>query len=200
LLKKAKDYFTTANLKNKYLFVGQANTINAGDTNRNYHFESILQFNSVMQAYNNSGIHYQYKYYPDDDHGSVPLITEYDALRYIFQDYKPNLARLSKDPSLIKEHYKKLSESLGAQFLPPEQIINDLGYRSFQELDKAIAFFQLNIDLYPNSFNVWDSMGEAWMEKGDFKKAIEYYEKSLALNPANDNAKERIKKMKEKKN
>ena len=37
------------------------------------------------------------------------------------------------------------------------------------------------------------------MDKGDFKKAIEYYEKSLALNPNNQNGKDMIKKMKEKK-
>jgi tetratricopeptide (TPR) repeat protein len=43
-------------------------------------------------------------------------------------------------------------------------------------------------------------MGEAWMNKGDFKKAIDYYEKSLALNPKNEGAKDNIKKMKEKKN
>ena len=197
LLKKATDFFSKSNLKGKFLFVSQANTLNAGDSNRNMHFESIIQFNSVMQAYNSSGIQYQYKYYPDDDHGSVPFIAEYDALRFIFEGYKPNMARIAKDPALVKEHYKKLSEKLGMQFLPPERTINDLGYRSFRDLDKAIAFFQLNIDLYPKSPNVYDSMGEAWMEKGDFKKAIDYYEKSLALNPANENEwQKKMKKMK----
>jgi tetratricopeptide (TPR) repeat protein len=43
-------------------------------------------------------------------------------------------------------------------------------------------------------------MGEAWMNKGDYKKAIAYYEKSLALNPNNQNGKDMIKKMKGKKN
>jgi len=68
------------------------------------------------------------------------------------------------------------------------------------DVDKAIGFFQINIDLYPKSYNVYDSMGEAWMNKGDFKKAIAYYEKSLVLNPNNQGAKNNIKKMKEKKN
>ncbi len=42
-------------------------------------------------------------------------------------------------------------------------------------------------------------MGEAWMNKGDSKKAIEYYEKSIKLNPNDENGKEMIRKMKEKK-
>ena len=117
LLKKAKDYFSkNSNLQNKFLFLGQANTDHCRRSNRNFHFESILQFNSIMQSYNNSGINYQYKYYPDDDHGSVPLITEYDALRFIFAGYKPVMAKISKDPHLLEEHYKNFSKRLGAEF------------------------------------------------------------------------------------
>jgi predicted alpha/beta superfamily hydrolase len=201
LLKKAKDYFSKAKLANKFLFVGQANTLQPGDTSRNLHFESILQFNGIMEAFNESGIHYKYKYYSEDDHGSVPLITEYDALRFIFEGYRGNAAKLSGNPSLVKEHFKDFSERMGATFLPPESTINTLGYQFMQtDIDKAIQFFQLNIDMYPDSYNVYDSMGEAWMNKGDYKKATAYYEKSLALNPNNQGGKDMIKKMKEKKN
>ncbi len=186
LLKKAKDYFSKEKLENKFLFVGHANTIQAGDTSRNLHFESILQFNSIMESYNQSGIHYKYKYYSDDDHGSSPLISEYDGLRFIFDGYKGNVAKLSQNPSLIKEHFRNFSAKMGVGFLPPESIINSLGYQALQrDTAKAIEFFQLNIDLYPGSYNVYDSMGEAWMAKADYKKAITYYEKSLALNANN---------------
>ena len=200
LLKKAKDYFSKAKLNNKFLYLGQANTTQA-DTSRNLHFESIIQFNSIMESYNESGLHYKYKYYPDDDHGSVPMITEYDALHFIFEGYKGNVSKLTQNPALVKEHYKNFSARMGVNFLPPESIINTLGYQALQsDTAKAIEFFQLNIDLYPNSFNVYDSMGEAWMYKGDNKKAIAYYERSLALNPNNQGGKDNIKKMKEKKN
>jgi predicted alpha/beta superfamily hydrolase len=201
LLRKAKDYFSKAKLEHKFLFMGQANTIQPGDTNRNLHFESIMQFNSIMGSFNESGIQYKYKYYSEDDHGSVPLITEYDALRFLFDGYRGNLAKLSQNPSLIKEHFKNFSARMGATFLPPESVINALGYQFMQsDIDKAIAFFQLNIDMYPESYNVYDSMGEAWMNKGDYKKAITYYEKSIAINPNNQGGKDAIKKMKEKKN
>jgi predicted alpha/beta superfamily hydrolase len=201
LLKKAKDYFSKAKLENKFLYLGQANTMQAEDTSRNLHFESILKFNSIMESFNESGIHYKYKYYSEDDHGSVPLITEYDALRFIFDGYRGNQAKLSQNPALVKEHFKNFSTRMGARFLPPESIINTLGYQFMQgNIDKAIEFFQLNVDLYPGSYNAYDSMGEAWMKKGDYKKAIANYERSIALNPDNQNAKDMIKKMQEKKN
>ena len=54
-------------------------------------------------------------------------------------------------------------------------------------------------DNYPESVNVYDSMGEALMKKGENNKSIEYYKKSLALNPNNQNAKDMIAKMQKKK-
>jgi len=200
LLKKAKDYFSKANLKGKALFLGQANTIQANDTLPNLHFESIIQFNSVMEVYNRSGLRYRYKYYGNDDHGSSPLISEYDGLRFIFDNYKINASEAINDPSVLKNHFKNVSERLGVNFLPPEDVINTLGYQAMQTGDtaRALEFFQLNIDMYPKSFNVWDSMAEALMYKGELKKSIDYYERSIALNPNNENAKDMIKRMKQK--
>ena len=55
-------------------------------------------------------------------------------------------------------------------------------------LDEAIAVFALNVESYPNSANTHDSLGEAYMKAGQKAQAIESYEKSLELNPGNDNA------------
>jgi cytochrome c-type biogenesis protein CcmH/NrfG len=55
----------------------------------------------------------------------------------------------------------------------------------------------LNAEIYPQSGNVWDSLAEAFMKSGDMKKAQENYEKSVRLDPKNDNAKEMLKKIKE---
>ncbi|HKJ01233.1 MAG TPA: alpha/beta hydrolase-fold protein, partial [Longimicrobiales bacterium] len=77
LLLKARSYFESAHLEGKALYVAQANTIAPGDTARNLHFESITQFNSVMQAYDRSGVRYGFRYYDQDDHGSVPVAAEY---------------------------------------------------------------------------------------------------------------------------
>jgi len=52
------------------------------------------------------------------------------------------------------------------------------------------------VELYPQSWNVYDSLAEAYMMNGDKDLAIEYYEKSLALNPNNTNGARMLQKLK----
>ncbi|GAF76904.1 unnamed protein product, partial [marine sediment metagenome] len=60
----------------------------------------------------------------------------------------------------------------------------------------AIRVFKLNVELFPESANAYDSLGEMYMKTGDKKKAIKNYKKSLELNSENDNAKQMLKKLK----
>ena len=82
---------------------------------------------------------------------------------------------------------------------PPytEQEVNALGYRLMAagQLEAAIAVFQLNVGSYPQSFNVYDSLGEAYRKAGQKDLAIEFYEKSLELNPNNENGRTALKEM-----
>jgi hypothetical protein len=80
-----------------------------------------------------------------------------------------------------------------------ENRLNSLGYRFMGEkkYQEAIAVFKLNVELYPQSWNVYDSLGEAYMMNGDKEPAIANYEKSLALNPNNANGAQRLKRLRE---
>lgn len=82
---------------------------------------------------------------------------------------------------------------------PDEGQMNQLGYTllRLKKVDDAIAVFIQNTIDYPKSANVWDSLGEAYMKKGEKDLAIKNYEKSLELNPENKNAAEILKKLKE---
>jgi glyoxylase-like metal-dependent hydrolase (beta-lactamase superfamily II)/ubiquinone/menaquinone biosynthesis C-methylase UbiE len=64
-----------------------------------------------------------------------------------------------------------------------ETEFNQLGYRYLGEnkLDVAIAVFALNVELYPDSWNVYDSLGEAHLAKGDNERSAELYRKSLQM-------------------
>jgi len=57
--------------------------------------------------------------------------------------------------------------------------------------------FQRNVQEFPRSSNVYDSLGEAYAKVGEKDLAIENYEKSLQLDPKNQNAVERLKKLRE---
>ena len=78
-----------------------------------------------------------------------------------------------------------------------ENEINSLGYRFLQneKIKDAIELFKLNVTAYPESWNVYDSLGEAYLKDGQKKLAFENYEKSLQLNPENKNAEEILKRL-----
>jgi tetratricopeptide (TPR) repeat protein len=75
--------------------------------------------------------------------------------------------------------------------------MNSLGYRLLgqEKFDEAIRIFTLNVERFPNSGNVYDSLAEAYMNKGDKEAAIKNYEKSLELDPKNSGAVEMLKKL-----
>ncbi len=81
------------------------------------------------------------------------------------------------------EKYQELKKD--ERYLIDESQINSLGYDYLgkDEIDAALKIFEINIDAFPNAFNVYDSYGEALIEKG-----IANYKKSLEINPANTNA------------
>jgi predicted Zn-dependent protease len=78
-----------------------------------------------------------------------------------------------------------------------EQTINGLGYRLLQgkKVPDAIRIFQLNVELYPSSSNVYDSLAEAYESNGDKVLAIQNYKKSLELDSTNQNAMDQLKKL-----
>jgi TolA-binding protein len=81
-----------------------------------------------------------------------------------------------------------------------ESDINNAGYNliAAKRLDEAIEVFKLNVKLYPNSWNTYDSLGEAYALAGNKKMAIENYEKSVKLNPQSELGPQILVKLKQK--
>ncbi len=75
--------------------------------------------------------------------------------------------------------------------------MNALGYELSTEghLEEAIAVLKWNVEAFPDSWNVYDSLGEAYMKNGQKDLAILNYKKSLELNPENENGKKMLKEM-----
>ncbi len=83
------------------------------------------------------------------------------------------------------------------KYATTESDINQLGYTliNAKKLDQAILVLKLNVEIYPESFNSWDSLGEAYMDRGDKDQAIKNYSKSLELNPKNYGARDQLAKL-----
>lgn len=66
-----------------------------------------------------------------------------------------------------------------------EAQVNQLGYLFLLsgDADTAIEVFQRNVDDHPESWNVYDSLGEAYATQGDAAKARELYQKARSMAP-----------------
>jgi len=93
--------------------------------------------------------------------------------------------------------FRVFNKSIPEGYFFNERGFNNLGYKLLGEekFDEAVAVFKLNVEAYPESFNVYDSLGEAYMKKGDKELAVQNYNKSLELNPDNENGKQMLEKL-----
>jgi tetratricopeptide (TPR) repeat protein len=95
------------------------------------------------------------------------------------------------------EGYKKIKKERPLNAAVQEARLNELGYSLLRDkrYPEAIAVFKINIELYPQSSNVYDSLGEAYLASGDKERAAVNYKKSLELDPKNQNAINALKKL-----
>ncbi|HEY1472201.1 MAG TPA: serine hydrolase [Candidatus Acidoferrum sp.] len=107
------------------------------------------------------------------------------------------LALVNGSPSAM-QRYDELKKGSSAGHLD-EGTLNSLGYMLLAsgKTSDAIAAFQRNVVEYPKSGNACDSLAEAYMKNGQNDLAIENYEKSLQLDPKNQNAVAMLKKLKQ---
>jgi tetratricopeptide (TPR) repeat protein len=93
------------------------------------------------------------------------------------------------------QSYRTLKQS--NDYYVSESQLNALGYRllGVKKVSEAIEIFKLNAETYPQSANVYDSLGEAYMMNGDKELAIRTYQRAVELNPQNTNAIEMLKKL-----
>jgi tetratricopeptide (TPR) repeat protein len=149
-----------------------------------FHLRNAL---SATSAANHLG--FRWKYYPEYGHQTVPLPAEYDGLRYLFDFYSLEFPFETffqptyKADTLLAAHYARISRRMGYTVSPPEEFVNSIAYNLLgsHQLDRAAYYFDLNIHNYPNSFNVYDSMGDLYLARNDKDRAAGMFKKSLSL-------------------
>lgn len=123
------------------------------------------------------------------------------AWNYRFQQEMPPLGIIARarGTRAALDHYAGLRKSGALEGEHAEGSLNQLGYSLLYSghEKEAITVFQKNVEEFPQSSNVYDSLGEAYMKVGERNLAVANYEKSLQLDPRNKNAVERLKKLRE---
>ena len=184
-LKRAEDFLKNQKELNVTLFVSLGNEPGAiGDS-----FDSFRQ---MLAKTNIKGFEWQAERMADEDHGSVVLRSHYFGLRKVYADWQA--PRDLKSGAVLgglkgaDEHYKKLSERFGYAIPVPENLINQIGYQSLFDgkPEEAIAAFKTNVERYPMSANVYDSLAEAYERGGRMELAEPLYDKARTLGEQNN--------------
>lgn len=128
----------------------------------------------------------------------VDLIGVHNAKKSIVD----TMMTVAMDKSVKKaiDLYYSLKEDHEDHYNFKESQLNILGYQILQagKTKDAIEIFKLNVDEFPDSWNVYDSLGEGYMLNGDTKLAIKNYKISLKINPKNDNAVKMLEQLEQK--
>lgn len=130
---------------------------------------------------------YEFKQIPNENHASAIMLEYYYGLKKIYDDWSPIPKTFPLPKTWLSEmeaHFKKLSAKYGYEIRIPETILNGIGYGLLYQEKRtgdALVAFKKNVELYPNSPNVYDSLGEAYETKGDLPAAKDNYEKAYKL-------------------
>ena len=195
LLKETKKSLANNDYSGVSLFLGIANTMDVGmdtikvkkDTSISTEYiRSIFELRNYLSNNKQNQMNFSWKYYGNDNHLSVPLITEYDALRFIFNYY-----HLSNDCRNIENLYENVSKQFGYKVKPPEIMVISLAYNylHYKYFEDAFYLFKLNVSNYPDSWGVYDAIGDYYTATGDKAKAIDNYKKALSIKEIPDTKK-----------
>jgi tetratricopeptide (TPR) repeat protein len=183
----------------RFIYIATANWGKRNIRNRDRHVRFYESLNSKCEGQ----LPAKLEYFDHESHSSVPVIAFHNGISAIFEDYGISYRDVQSKEQLI-QHYQAISERLSWDFRPPEQLVNQVGYRMLQSTNdedksKALAFFSLNTENYAKSSNSFDSLGEAYETLGNTQKAIESYKRSLELYPGNEHADMKIKELNKRK-
>jgi predicted alpha/beta superfamily hydrolase len=145
------------------------------------------------------GFVYEYRCFPEEDHVSVGFPGLFASLKLLFEGWRFPGEAWETGPEKVKEHFQSLSERFGFHVPITEEFLNGHarhGLERHKAPDEAIRLFDFCLSLYPKSAGAYEGLGEAYEQKGMNEKAMEAYQKALALDPSNANARKKLDELK----
>jgi len=180
-LHQAQQFFAKQKEFNKTLFFSLGNE---GAT-PNAMGEGFEQLQKTFAAGTPKGFIVRSARYPDEDHGSTTFLAHYAGLRTVFDGWV-----MPRDPNGLpvgglkgaEQHYRVLSARFGFP-VSAEQTINQIGYNLLgqKKIDDALAAFRRNVELYPGSANVYDSLADGLEAQGKADLARQNVQKAVTV-------------------
>jgi len=192
--KRGKEILNKRNDLKARIFIGLAN--NLLDDKR--HYQWGLEFFQLLKENKSPHLNVDFRYFEEEKHLTVTIPATYFGLKSIFLPYEININEATMDPSILLGYSETVKRELFLDEKPDERFINTMGYVALHERklpDVAIPIFELNTKNYPLSMNVWDSLADAYLAKGDVEKARNCYLKILKLAPNDSNTKKKLEQL-----
>lgn len=195
LIRRYEAFQKSAKLSKRRLFVAGTERVESVFPDEN----TVLEFIKLVNEKPTDNLAFGSEIFStDENHHTMQIQSLYRGLRFIFDGHMIRQDQQFHPAIEVKNQFNKLSEKLGHEFKLREGLINWFGYGRLYnkqfgiDVERAIEFFRLNTEYYPESSNTWDSLGEAYSVSGDKKQSLFAYRRALTLNPDNQNAQNKI--------
>jgi len=152
--------------------------------------DPAVRFADAMKQSAPENLFWHFEQFPDADHQTMPVKAFLYGIEYLYQGWQIPSQYIEKSLECVTSYYDSLSVKFRTNLTVPEPVLNRMGYTKLRkkEFSKAIEIFKHAVSAYPQSANVYDSLGDAYLRTGDSTAALINYRRSLELNPENENA------------
>jgi predicted alpha/beta superfamily hydrolase len=175
MIKKANPIFDKKDFNKRSIYMAMANKKSIPQDTTTDMARGIRKFEKLLKEKQIKNLQWGFKYYENEDHGTIPIPAEYDGLRFIFKEHLVQVKEAIQDPSLVEKQYQLLSQQIGSVFIPSESYLDWMGNYclGIDKPDQAIAFFKYAEKYYPKSKNIYISLEKAYLKSGNTKLADE---------------------------
>jgi predicted alpha/beta superfamily hydrolase len=136
-------------------YISVVDSTQAGAGNR-FHVRCINQLAKALKHDAPANVQAKLDVIKDTDHSSIPLLSWYNGLRYIFESYDVSHYSFTANPELIESHYANLEKTIGLKMSPPQDVIEIvLHYLTapdrYPDKEKALKVAKIGLKYYPNA-------------------------------------------------
>lgn len=145
-------------------YISVIDTTQGGTANR-FHAQSIHQFAKALKDYGPANVQSKLDVIKDTDHSSIPLLSWYNGLRYIFEGYDVSHYSFTSNPQLIESHYANLEKTIGLKMPPPQDVIEIILHyltapNRFPDKEKALMVAKMGLKYYPHAPFILEKLKE----------------------------------------
>ncbi len=154
--------FSNTDFLKRSIFISQAyKSVTPEDTTTNM-TRSAARFHQLLQKRKPRSLRWKWQFYKNEDHGTVPVPSEWDGLKFLFAGYQIPVKQVLNEPDKLLRNYSIFSKNQGFSFQPSEALLDMLGTyaASINKTENALRFYQIALSLYPKSKVAIEAIGK----------------------------------------